>query len=392
MEKNQQLQDMIDALLAQAMGVAPNYDKKGNVKPYSLQYQKDAANYQQDAVDLTSDPLSIMFSGQGSFDPQAFAPTQVDKQQFDLPSDPLAAYMQLADTSVEGKVARSVAAGKSPDEIAALAQAGGLTDKKAIDRIRNLASDLFTKSWDYNNTMASIPDMAQTPDGQWSYQGSGTIAGNKLTVPVMGDSKASKTFKDRGLPLPTDQFTQTDFGYGPDRQAVAGARSQALAQMRTQLQGAEKGYTSAHADALAQAQAQLDQFSPQSQASQVAQSVSVGPYGQVIVSPTAAISATAGTFDEALKHAFAVNGVTSQMRMANDMRHGAKIESQASRDAMRTRNGLSDTYKAALSDARKARSGDVRDQAYAEQLANLHQQYGLTPLTMVAMQRMKARG
>lgn len=232
MSQDQNYMDVVMQLLASQ----PQYDKYGNVLPQGLEYQAKSANYQQDINQMMGDPLLAMYSGGGSFDPSLYQDVASSgSDSFDVPSDPLEPYLGLApnadgSNSDEFTVAEGLRNGLSPGQI--VARFGDGIDPDTSKRIRQLAEGLFKEQSSYGQRMRALPGFYQGQDGQWSYDGPGSVAGGKLTVPRMERSVAAKQFDAAGLPTPDQQFTQADFGYGDDRRF---AREDQLAQLK-QLQ------------------------------------------------------------------------------------------------------------------------------------------------------------
>lgn len=348
-----------------------------STNPDSVDYGKDAYNWMQDQNDLMADPIMALFGGAGTVDPYAFAPVQTGAQEFDVPTNPLQPYLSLDPTSEEGFIATAVAAGKSPEQaVAMLAEKNALykNDPDAAKRARELASNLFSGYSQYDQQMSTLPDMVRGENGSWQYQGQGQIQGGRLTVPVMGQSEAAKRYTDLGLPTPVDQFSQADFGFGQDGQD----RLTALKAMREQLlaggadvERLQQKYKNDRANDL---QA-LELESP----SNVAPRMFDGPDGNYVSSNRQrALQGTDPGFDQSMREG------------ADRARNGQPglPSLEAFRNAQNNRN------YALRGNEEQSKRLDF-DRRYAEQMANMHQQAGITPLSLVAMQRamaLKQRG
>jgi len=357
--------ELLQQYLAMMLSASPDGD--------GLDYQKDAYNWLQDQNDLMADPMMALFGGAGTVDPYAFAPQQVDQQEFDVPQNPLQPYLSLSETSEEGAIARAIALGMSPSEAySKLAEVNSLykDDPEAAKRARGLADTLFSGYSQYDQQMSTLPDMQRAEDGSWQYQGQGQMQGGKLIVPVMGDSKATRRYTDLGLPTPVDQFGMADFGYGQDREA----ESAQLAAMRSRVKD-DQGVKDARG--LYDMQRQFDQ--------------------------------QAGTIDfvgDAQPRMRADNSVYSpldDMLQGTDPGYRQKLEEgakraqsgQAGRPALDAYATARKNRSTALSDIDTAAHGDNFDRLYAQKMTDKHQQAGITPLSLIAMQRalaLKQRG
>lgn len=221
--------------------------------PQSVSGQAKQTNYQQDQLQSLQNPLMTALLGNGGgFDPKAFDPVQVGQDTFDVPSDPLAPYLQFGPNSEEGLIATSLQQGLSPEQIVqkAASQGGAYSDPKALDRVRSTANQMFKENVAYQNSLSTLPGY-DPQSGQWSPPEGGQVAGGKLVVPKYGPSELTQTFDKYGIPTPNTQFTSQDYGYDPQSlqsgvdtlaQQVAALRSQA-GQSKAQSQRATAART-----------------------------------------------------------------------------------------------------------------------------------------------------
>lgn len=201
-------------LIAQQLGIDPvalflmlnpqspsgTTDKYGDAEPYDLDTQNKQGTLLGKQNKLLDSPL---FQGApGTYDPLTMLPDQ-EVEEF-AGADPLAGYLQLSETSVEGYVARQVADNVAPSAIVAALRAEGAPPED-VELAQSLAPELFQGRNQYRQEVE-----------QWAgFDESGRPAPRVKST----ESEASRNFSDRGLSNPNERFTADDFA-GPQAQAL----------------------------------------------------------------------------------------------------------------------------------------------------------------------------
>lgn len=204
-------QELIELLLYTTQGTT---DKYGNPESYDLDTQNKQGTRYGKITNLLDEPMFA--GGPGAYDPSAFDPVVDRVDRFDVPADPLAPYMTAAAAdSIEGYIARNISQGFTPSQIIdELNAERKLTSPQQAESMTTLATDLFSRQGEYQSKVASLPTDPTT--------------GQPMTEQVTyRDSDAAQRYRDQGLPLPTDRFTEDDFSNGGYSRGLD-AMSQAL--------------------------------------------------------------------------------------------------------------------------------------------------------------------
>lgn len=386
---------LIQKLLAQLFQTQPQYDSKGNVKPFSLDEQAKALNYQQDQAFSLKDPiLSAAATGGTGFDPSVFAPVQNGADTYDVPTDPLQAYLSLPDGSEERTIASGIASGQSPEQV--VSSLGLTNDPEGLKRVRATANDLFKAKSQYQSQISTLPGY-DTQSGQWSTPEGAQVAGGKLHIPKYVPSPASEAFQKAGLPDPTQLFGLQDFGYDQQGQAqkLGGAAQQLQGQTGAADAARQKFQMTANQSSVDKGtldelqtyllskfgrDANLDTAS--SIVAQPATSIMGGRAGGMHTTPAmtqAQVAGTPGPAELAKLRASAAQGNASNYDLSTDRgkayaTYGTEITKQRKAERQLTKDSASDAFH----------------QAYAKKRAALAQQDNITPLTMTLLQRAQA--
>ena len=388
-------EDMMRRLLASLMQSAPSYDKYGNVEPNDLDYQKSAANWQQDQYALMGDPLSVLSAGQGGFDASAYQDVQDGFDSYDLPANPLAPYLSLSADSEEGNIAARIARGESPDQIAKAWAEQGESDADVLARVRETANELFKGQFEFEQGMQGVPGMTRGEDGSWQYQGDGNIVGNQVQVPKMVRSKAAQQYDEMGLPTPDLTFGRQDFGYDEGRDFQREDDLGQLAQLKAAMDSA-KGQFGDNVGT----QRQIESFGrgpvPLSQRYKDAQQTSSG-----VPAPTSGMDSMTptgpGLDGDMPKRLLAtqMNGATpidrgptmqARQQLADLLYAPKKKEQIEGYDQYRDSTRKLRRFEAEANHRELGRRNSDRG---AQRMADNHTRAGMTPLTMAALQRMQ---
>lgn len=379
----------LQALLQQLLTAPPEYDSKGNVKPYSLTEAAKRTNFQQDQMQNMANPLYSIFSGQGSFDPQDFADIQDGQDTYSIPDDPLQAYLDLPDkTSDESVVADMLKQGAAPSAIVAKFKANGVTDEKQLAKVEKQAQGLFDAHAKFRKVMSTLPGISVDENGDFQLNGDGQIVGDKLVVPKFKRSPAAMAFDKAGLPTPDKQYTPDDFYKGD-----AGA-----ADLKTKLA----------------------ELAKQTEASKTALDASrrpdpnagnAGRFGELQkLNGLIGVLGGAGTAGHHQGPVGAdgisdpkINGAGAQGAVQNSDRYKQLLASSGQDRAAAftvgkgqtaTQKAAEDAYgknmraqRIAENQLKEATGTDTQRKAYAQRMAELHAQNGLTPLTLMALKR-----
>lgn len=383
------------------------FTTKGAPKPMSLDEQAKKTNWQQDQYTSLSNPLmAASLGGQGAFDPKVFQDVQDGVDSYNVPSDPMAAYHSLPDGSEEKTIAKYLTEdGLSPEQIVAKFSNAGYknaTGDKALDRVRATANTMFKARATYQDQISSVPGFDPST-GQWSVPQGGQHIAGKLTMPKYKRSDAAMIFDKAGLPTPDQQFSPASFGFDGTQQQVQGGLAAQIAQLAGQHYNTHKSFM----DQAAGDQQQAAQYDQMQQMLQRA-SASGPPAGHDALTPGDTVDAPAGaTHGLAIAKGMApVPQSPLEALMASpEWKNGFGKLSKQQVDSMKAASQRSHAPAAgaaydqqkktaadlflATNEARKYKVQSDGEKAYADRMNALHQQNGLTPLTMAMMQRVR---
>jgi hypothetical protein len=377
----------LQALLQQLLAAPPEYDSKGRPKPYSLTEAAKRTNFQQDQMQNMANPMYAIFSGQGSFDPQDFADVPAGEEKYQIPDDPLAAYLQLPDkTSDESVIADMVKQGAAPSSVVAKFKKNGVTDEKQLAKIEKQAQGLFDAHAKYRSVMSTLPGISVDENGDFQLNGDGKIVGNQLIIPKYERSPAAQAFDKAGLPTPDQTFSPEDFYKGD-----AGASD--LAQKVKQLTQVT--------DASKRAVDQTRVADPAARDPRIAQLLALranaephGGGGVDVTKGTPMEQQYARSMMANHPQAPIKNGTSAAYDRAVSAKPGARTPVRAGGNQHTAQRAAEDKYshdmrslRIAENSLKDATATDKQRQAYAQRMAELHQQNGITPLALMALKR-----
>ena len=229
-----------EADLAGYGAVLPDVDKYGNIQPWGLDQQSDAATLQKNLNALMADNMTAALGGPGAYGPEAFAPTlEWDSPVLQTPGAQMLDFYMGGPPSAEGLVAENIAAGMTPsqavEEVLRIAQSPDdetlgeeerAIRQSVIDTLRpgrgssqppGVSQDLtpeqqLAQTYDLDSLYEFADQLsrglASDPQGGYTDPETGLTYRD---APTEVYSAAAQKYLDLGLPFPTDQYTDDKY-------------------------------------------------------------------------------------------------------------------------------------------------------------------------------------
>lgn len=189
-----------------------------------LDWQKNMANYLQDRMQMTADPIMAAYGGMGSFDPAAFEPT-VTNEALDRPGQRrLDLWLNSMPGSVQQRIAQDIMDGMAPQQAFGRIQEIILGDEDLDPELKAQRSQLLMSMPQYVDDMGEMrPDMsalwdevmeldenlamdpALNPDSDFQDE-----QGNWFRQ-TAEQSPLAERFRSLGLPLPTETYSDEEY-------------------------------------------------------------------------------------------------------------------------------------------------------------------------------------
>jgi hypothetical protein len=190
-----------------------------------LDWQKNMANYLQDRMQMTADPIMAAYGGPGSFDPTAFEPT-VTNEALDRPGQRrLDLWLNSMPGSVQQRIAQDILDGMAPQQAFGRVQELIMGDEELDDpELEAQRAQLRMSMPQYVDDMGEMrPDMgalweevmqldenlaadpALNPDSDFQDEQGNWYRQNVEQSPL------AERFRSLGLPLPTETYSDEEY-------------------------------------------------------------------------------------------------------------------------------------------------------------------------------------